>query len=339
MLKTEHHIQPYKAVGDIVFNRTRSENRQQFEIKPKTPAVVEGGMPGDEYEELGIYVMYDKYNRCAGAEFFRPARVFFEGKNLLHHSYNELFDFFKTLDPNLVEGPIEFTSYKYGISVFDPDHWEKPTHACEWIAVFRENYFNRKIGVADPEIFSTFMIQPGFVEGIEKENKAYHTLTDAFADIFRRNKEFMVMSWNSFPIRFDYKSDVPALITPWIEMLSKLSNENLGNHSVLLKSDNFEATWYLSWDFNRVIISASWNKIPGNYETVLNQFDSVKMHRSEFLYEWKILLQQCLQAFKDSGCTLTQQDDNALIKKLEAVEKRIESGGRFYRTETLELHY
>lgn len=339
MLKTELEIDSYKSVGPIVFGSTRGENRKHFAVNPKTPAVVDGGMPGDHYEDLGIYVMYDKYNRCAGAECFRPSSVLFDGKNLLRHTYKELYDFFKQRDPNLVEGEMEFTSYKFGIAVFDPDHLEKPTDACQWIAVFRENYFNRKIGVTDPTIFSTFTIQPGFVEGIEEENKTYQTVEEAFSDMFRRNTESLIIQWNSFPVRFNYTADIPAMLTTWIEMISKVSTGNSGEHTLVMKSNQVEAVWNLSWTTDRIKIQSHWKKVNGDYEDVLNEYGEVNMLRSEFLGEWKMVLQQIAHALIDSACKINDRDAVLFMKKLKEVNKKIKHGGRFYTKETLELEF
>lgn len=339
MLKIELDITPFVSAGPVVFNLTRDEIRKQLALKPKTPAVIEGGMPGDEYDELGIYVMYDKYNRCAGVECFRPSSVLFEGKNLLRHTYKELYDFFKQRDSQLVEGEMEFTSYKYGIAVFDPDHLEKPTEACEWIAVFRKNYFNRKIGVSDPTIFSTFTIQPGFVEGIERSGRTYVTVEEAFSDMFRRNTESLMMLWNSFPIQFNYTEDIPALLLAWVEMISRVSSSDSGKHKALLKSNNLDAVWDLSWTAQYVEITSHWNKVSGDYTEVLHEFDRITMLRSEFLGEWKLLLQQVAQAMTDSGCKINDRDAVLFMKKVKELNKTIKHGGRYYTKETLELEF
>jgi hypothetical protein len=330
----ELEIEPNQSVGPIQFNAKRSENRKHIASSPYTYAQSESELPNDTYEDLGLFVIYDKYNTCGAVECKSPSKVIFENVSLLTKPYDELRDWLQTLDPNVVESEKDLISFDLGIELFAPDKDKNPKTPCESVTIFRKNFFYRKIGIADPEIFSTFLIQPGFVEGIEKDQKLFNNITEAYEYIFRNNKEYLVLLWNAIPVLLDYKVDIPCMIEGIINMLHMLVFEQENETTINFETPQIKSTWSLQRKGERLRVIGNWQKAPGDYEEALNQHRIVDMNAEEFCYEWRLIVVQLVDAFTDSGVLIDNPDHNKLLAKLMSLPAMIKNNGRFYRDET-----
>jgi hypothetical protein len=328
-------IDSLKGVGAIVFNQKRGEVRAKISGEPVVYAQSESIIPHDTYEDSGMFVMYDKYNKCAAVEFMKPIDVLFEGRNLFELPYNELLNWLLTFDPEVVESEKYFISFKLGIAVFSPNKNEDPSSKCESITVFRENHFYRKIGVCDPDIFQCLLIQHGFVNRILEENKTFDSMESAYQHIFQNNTEYLVLLWNSFPIRLSYTEDIPAFANNLVASFSKIIEQPTGGGCDLtLHSVNMNSQWNISWDGDYVFIKADWSGFKNEYENVLNQWSELKILQHEFLAEWKFLFEQLLLSIRDAGAKLSSSDDQLILGKLEELNKILTRPGRFYRADT-----
>ena len=104
------------GLGSIRFNDVRTKVRMGLDASPKVYAQSDAEVPHDTYEAEGLFVMYDKYNRCAAVECEAPAEVIFEDRDLLKMSYTDLRQMVVQLDPDMVESDKDFISFKYGIA-------------------------------------------------------------------------------------------------------------------------------------------------------------------------------------------------------------------------------
>jgi len=207
-------IHPYQSVGAIHFDKKRNENRAQFEVLPEVHAMTDGQLPIDAYEDWGVFVVYDKYNRCGEVEIRRPANVMFEGKDLLAMTWQELLEWFQNLDAEIQESHKDFVSFKYGIGIYAPEKKEDPTILPESITIFRKDFFSIKKEIPNPFDVKSFHIQAAFVESILSNKKSFPSVSDAMKNIFSKNKEFGIFLWNLTPVRFSYSEDLPQLIIP-----------------------------------------------------------------------------------------------------------------------------
>ncbi len=178
-----------------------------------------------------------------------------------------------------------------------------------------------------------FWLQPGFVEGITADRKRFRTLENAYRHIFRNNLEYGIILWNGLPVRFSYPEDLSLMVTPLIEMLENLiepkSDARVFNMS--FRTPNLEATWKVESGLESITIEGFWHHVTGGYEAAFNQLGMIRMPCTAFLAEWKLLLQQLVQAITDAKAVLIDKDARDQLERLEKVEERIQSKGRFYQ--------
>lgn len=332
-------IDRLKGVGEIVFNQERSDVRRAVQLpeEPRVYAQSEAIVPHDTYEDEGLFVMYDKYNRCGAVEFMKRVEVIWKNVDLFSLSYPDALFLLKQEGNGVVESDKDAIWFDLGIALFAPDKETNPEAKIESITVFRENYFYRKIGVTDPEIFQCLIIQHGFINSIIQDNLSFDTLEDAYHHIFRNNTEQLVLVWNSLPVNWSYVEDIPSFAEPLIELIYEISSNTDGDKTIELESSNIEATWTVKWDDTYVFVSSFWNDIHDGYEQVINQWQDIRMVKSEFLWEWKLFLQQLHDAIDNAGATGVQNIPS--FNKLVELQKSISEPGRFYRKEMRELHF
>lgn len=174
--------------------------------------------------------------------------------------------------------------------------------------------------------------QPAFIEGVNPEKKEHTSLENALNDLFRRNREMAILLWCGIPLAWSYNEDIPALIEPLLEGLETLQNvEQEKSFRLKLDSRGFRATWNLQARNGQLTIDAKWYQVRGNYHDVLNCFGPLSYSVQEFLYEWKLLLEQCLVAIREAGIVFTTSFARDQINRLSMVESSINDRGRFYK--------
>jgi len=327
----ELEIKPYQSFGPLHYGIPRSEGRSFIEEEPKTELMSNGSVPNDTYEKLRLYVIYDKYNKLAGAEIQRPCKPIFQGKNLLKMPWNESLAWFKKMDPEVQETHKEFISYKFGIAVYAPSKNENPESLPKTITVFKKDYFNQKVGIPQAEHLESFFIQNAYVEAIPEKNEKFETVSQAMQGVFSRNKENGIILWNEIPVKFNYTFDLPVLLPQFVSMLQDILTKEEGEQLVELKCGSFETVWKVKWNKKYVLLNSDWKLVSGSYSGALNEVNQLTLLRSEFLAEWKMLLQQCHSAFETSGATISNAEEAEIIDAVKQLEKRIKNFGKFYR--------
>ena len=179
-------------------------------------------------------------------------------------------------------------------------------------------------------------LQVGFLDKIRPEERNFADLREAFQFILKRNKEYAVLLWNGVPLRLSYVWDIPFMIEQIIIFLDKLvdtENQDIEpNHHCVFQTKNIKCDWYMEWNAEFLQINSQWEKIPGNYQSALNAIAQIKMMKTDFISEWKILLEQLIRAFQDSGAKLYDPDQVARFDMLIRINQVIERRGRYYRT-------
>lgn len=175
---------------------------------------------------------------------------------------------------------------------------------------------------------TTFVLQPAFVESILPEQKTLHSIAEAFRFIFRNNKEFGIFLWNGIPVKFSYESDLPLMIEPLIGLLSNIHSEKQVARFVT-PALSFE--WSVtSNDADQLTIRQTCQHVNGGYKQILNQLGIIIIHRNDFLNEWKLLLNQLVEAFDRSELQLTEPRDQELLQRLRLLNTNIEGPGSLY---------
>ncbi|MCB0565585.1 MAG: hypothetical protein H6558_12180 [Lewinellaceae bacterium] len=331
----QFELRPYKTIGPLVFGDSRADVRECFDNAPEVVAMAEGRLPNEQYKSSGIFVIYDKYDRFAAAEISRPAQPTFEKKNLLSIPWEELITWFRKLDPKLEESEKDFVSFKLGISAFAPNKDKNPKVLPTSITVFRENFFYVKDGIPDPQDVNSFHLHVAHVEPIEQQNLTFDGIEQAFQTAFAKNREFALLLWNGVPIKFTYTVDLPLMLKTVLSMLEALIEKGTGTHTLEFDCPAFTTRWDLKWDEKFIQIESHWDKVDGGYEAALNEeaeeIFKLLLLKKEFVFEWKMLLQQCRQAFELSGASLNQVIDRELIRLLRKLERQISHFGKFYK--------
>ena len=139
-------IHPYVGVGSIAFGMTREEIRRAIGQAPRTflkgPYAV---IPMDSFDRLGIHVSYKKPNRCDAVELVLTATPTFQGQRLIDRPFDQIHQWFETLDDNIVSNDSGFTSFKFGIGLYAPSWKERPSDAVEAVIVFEKGYYGDEL--------------------------------------------------------------------------------------------------------------------------------------------------------------------------------------------------
>jgi hypothetical protein len=93
---------------------------------------------------------------------------------------------------------------------------------------------------------------------------------------------------------------------------------------VLFRS--FRVDWFLEWNTN-LKITSDWANVVGDVESILNKKNILEIGKSEFIYEWKKLLQVLLTNLKKSGY---HQINPREFSDLYELEKKISTYGKLY---------
>lgn len=178
---------------------------------------------------------------------------------------------------------------------------------------------------------SGFFLQVGLLEGIIKDGQIFSSLAEAYHHIFRNSKEFVIILWNGLPIRLSYTRDIPFLVETLSEFLRNLSQENEpSSEKIVINTQTMKASWHAQWDENWIEITGNWKEIRGNYEAALNELGHIRMSKVAFLAEWRLLLEQLVKSFVDTGTELRDPDQKQYVDLLSEVISIIPQRGRFY---------
>jgi hypothetical protein len=135
-------IDPYKSVGPLRFGLTREEVRDLL-VSP-----VESFMRNDDdlaetddFAQLGIFVEYDKTNKCIAVEMFSPAEPIFLGKDLLGAPYAELRNWVKSMDSHAEIDESGLVSTSLGIGLYAEISSSDTKSHAESAVAFKYGYY------------------------------------------------------------------------------------------------------------------------------------------------------------------------------------------------------
>lgn len=136
-------IYPHVGVGPIAFGMTREDVRRAVGQAART--FLKGPyatIPMDSFDNLGIHVSYKKPETCNAIELVSAANPTFQGQRLMERPFDQLRQWFETIDDNVVFDDSGFTSFKYGIGLYAPSWKERPPDPVEAVIIFEKGYYD-----------------------------------------------------------------------------------------------------------------------------------------------------------------------------------------------------
>jgi hypothetical protein len=137
------NVTPLIGIDEIQFGMSLDDAQNAISSSYKsfrrTPAAEH---PCDFYENLGLFVYYDRYSTVEALEFCEPALLNFKGIDLVTYSFEDTVKLLKSLDNAIELEGGSFTSYSLGIGGFAPDLDEDPNSACESVILFKNGYYD-----------------------------------------------------------------------------------------------------------------------------------------------------------------------------------------------------
>ena len=131
------------GIDEIQFGMSLADARNAisspYKSFKRTPA---SEHPCDFYENIGLFVYYDRSSLVEALEFCEPAQLNFKGVDLVASSFEDLVNLLKSLDQGVELEGDSFTSYSLGIGGYAPDLEENPNCACESVIVFKDGYYD-----------------------------------------------------------------------------------------------------------------------------------------------------------------------------------------------------
>lgn len=179
---------------------------------------------------------------------------------------------------------------------------------------------------------TSFLLQVGFVESINPDAKKFNTLQEAYQHIFQRNKEFAIFLWNGIPVRLSYLEDIPYMIYGILLLLNDLIGKNPKRSTFIeFSTPNLETSWSINVNEPNIEISSNWKRVEGNYEMALNQVSMLIMSKEDFVAEWKLLLLQLIQSFRDAGARFNNKNDLLIFGNMVTLVGKMPKRGRLYQ--------
>lgn len=135
-------IEPFVGVGPVRFGSTRAQVRATLAVPVESLLRNDDdAAETDVFESLGLYVEYDKDDRCVSVEMFSPADPVFRDKRLLAVPYAEIKVWIRTLDPGVEidEGGLASNTLGIGMAA-DVGRNDKNSRG-ESVIAFTRGYF------------------------------------------------------------------------------------------------------------------------------------------------------------------------------------------------------
>ncbi|XYH95615.1 hypothetical protein ACMHYB_48745 [Sorangium sp. So ce1128] len=130
-------------------------------------------------------------------------------------------------------------------------------------------------------------------------------------------------------IPLSYKYDVGTILQDVLRMVGELLAADSGEWQVDWPSNTFCARWHFRWAGERLVVTSSeWRSVVGDTEELLRGRSVLEIGKSEFVFEWKALLERARDALVGAGYTF---DTLPELERLVEVVRSIAGYGVLYR--------
>jgi hypothetical protein len=154
------------------------------------------------------------------------------------------------------------------------------------------------------------------------------TLDECIETSFLFNTETAFIVWLGVFIPLHYKYTISTILLDILMMLQVLFDKQDGDLDITWPSNDFNAQWNMSWQGNSLTINAQWVSVIGKTENLLNNLGALKLSKSEFIGEWKPLLEMIIVGLNKCGYN---ESNVRNFKKLKEIHSRIEGTGLLYK--------
>jgi len=131
-------------------------------------------------------------------------------------------------------------------------------------------------------------------------------LSEAIENAFPMNTENAIMTWNYVSIPLSYKYDLSYMIDDILKLIHVLRNNSNGNMVIHWLPDTFRCDWSIEWNEGIMKICSRWECTVGNLESILNMRNSVSLSISDFINEWKGVLEIIVKGLENCGYDKTK---------------------------------
>lgn len=155
------------------------------------------------------------------------------------------------------------------------------------------------------------------------------TIDEAIEAVFPRDTEDALVVWRHVYIPLSYKYDVGTILRDVLQMVRELLASDSGEWQVDWPSNTFGARWHFRWTGERLVVtSLEWRSVVGDTEELLRERSTLEIGRSEFVFEWKALLERARDALIGAGYTFETLPE---LERLVETVRNIAGYGVLYR--------
>lgn len=135
--------------------------------------------------------------------------------------------------------------------------------------------------------------------------------------------------WRHVYIPLSYKYDVGMILLDVIRMVRELLASESGEWQVDWPSNTFGCRWHFRWEDECLIVTSSeWRSVVGGTEELLRGRPILQIGKSEFVFEWKALLERVRDALVGAGFTSSALPE---LERITETERAIAEYGVLYR--------
>lgn len=134
-------IQPNEGVGTIRFGMLRRDVHALLGV-PDRQKKRDSPVPADFYNEHGLIVEYDPEEVVEAVEIKPPADPSFMSRALIGVPFEDLAEWFRSIDPRIQFDGAGLTSFRFGIGLYAPHAAKLPGEPVEGVIAFRPGYYD-----------------------------------------------------------------------------------------------------------------------------------------------------------------------------------------------------
>lgn len=142
-LDVKLEIEPYQGIAGVQFGMSREQVRHALnssvQVFKKTAT---DELNTDAFDELGMHVYYKQPDGCEAIELAAPANPTFRGKALIGQPFNELCDWFQSIDPQIEIDETGLTSFEFGLGLYAALASQLPNTPIEAVIIFQQGYYD-----------------------------------------------------------------------------------------------------------------------------------------------------------------------------------------------------
>lgn len=174
--------------------------------------------------------------------------------------------------------------------------------------------------------FAVQASNPRFLTAFDADDQS---LSDAIQTVFPLETEYALIVWNWIYVPLSYKYDISMMADDLVNLIELMLSHESGKQTIQWPSNTFAATWSIEWNNETTTVTAEWDCVLGETESVLATKPIILLPTANFISEWKRLLETIVEALTAAGYTPEQLVGMRLLNE---VVKRVSHYGILYRS-------